>query len=121
MLRLFAPIIVAAALLATPAAAATDWGAYGNLSNVKCEDARTIAAIMESAKGLKFANGRRVFNEVSNVKIITSRTVRATRNELVCQLKVRLVDGGAFRTITGRHTVHVYDDGRWRTKFQPNN
>lgn len=121
MLRLLGSTIVAAAFLVAPAAAETNWSAYGNFSSVRCEDAKTIADIKESAKGLKFnEGGGRVFVSVSNVKIISSTTVRATANMLVCQLRVRIVEGGGVRTFSGRHTVQIYDNGRWRTSFQPN-
>lgn len=121
MLRLFAPIIVAAALFATPAAAETDWAAYGSFKSTRCEDAKTIADIRESIKGLTFNDGGgRAFAMASSVKVLQSRTVKATANTLVCLMKFRTIEAGATYVYSARHTVWIEPDGQWRTLFQPN-
>ena len=121
MRYLLGSIVVAAMLLSGPAVAETNWSAYGDLSGLRCEDSETIAAMAESAKGLKYADGRPVFSYVSGLKLISSKTVRATRNTLICLVRVSVVHNGSRHIYAGRHTVKLFSDGRWTTTFQPNN
>jgi hypothetical protein len=120
MQYLFGSIAVAAILLSGPALAETDWSAYGDFSSTRCEDSRTIADMTESAKGLKYADGRPVFSYVSGLKVISSKTVRATRNTLTCLVRISVVHDGSRHTYSGRHTVRLFSGGRWTTSFQAN-
>lgn len=121
MRHLFGSIVVAAALLAGPAAAETDWSVYGDFSSTRCEDSKTIADMTESAKGLKYADGRPVFSYVGGLKVISSKTVRATRDTLACLVRISVVHDGSRHTYTGRHTVKLFSSGRWTTSFKANN
>lgn len=121
MRYLFGSIVVAALLLTGPALAETDWSTYGDFSATRCEDGKTIADMTESAKGLKYDNGRPVFSFVSGLKVISSKTVRATRNTLICQVRISVVHDGSRHTYSGRHTVKLFSGGRWTTAFKADN
>jgi hypothetical protein len=113
--------ITLAALLALPATAETDWAKYTSFASTRCEDAATIADILESLKGLTFNDsGRPTFGNASNVKVIQSRTVRATSDTLVCQLRMQTFEGGVTQNYNSRHTVKLFSGGRWTTHFNPN-
>lgn len=121
MLRYFGAIAVATTLLLSPAVAETDWAKYGTFAKTRCEDPKTIADIKESTKGLQFNDGGgRAFAMASNVKIIRSKTIKATANMLVCQLTMRTIEAGQPYMYSARHTVWIEPNGQWRTLFQPN-
>lgn len=121
MLRFIGAFAVAGLFLLSPAVAETDWSSYGSFKSTRCEDARTIADIKESLKGLEFNDGGgRAFRLASSVRIGKSRTIKATANMLVCQLSLRTVEAGQTQIYNARHTVWLEPGGKWRTLFQPN-
>ena len=118
MRRLLA-LLTLAALLATPALAEVDWKKkYGNFTNTRCEDPATIADLLEAAKGLRFANGTRVFSEVKNVKVMKAKTRKATANTLNCTLAVQYTYQGQPQSLRGRYLITITPDG-WHTRFTP--
>ena len=120
MLR-FVVSIAITTLLALPATAETDWAKYGSFASTRCEDEQTIADILESLEGLTFNDsGRPTFGNASNVKVIQSRTVRATSDTLICQLRMQTFEGGVTQNYNSRHTVKLFSGGRWTTHFNPN-
>ncbi len=121
MLRFIGAFAAAGLLLLSPVVAETDWSRYGSFKSTRCEDAKTIADIKESLKGLEFnEGGGRAFRLASSVKISKSRTLKATANMLVCQLSLRTVEAGETTIYNARHTVWLEPNGQWRTQFQPN-
>ena len=120
MLRLLTPFIVAA-LLVGPAQAETDWNRYTGFAATRCEDAGTIADILESLKGLSFDNGGgRTFANATQVAITSSTTVRATASTLDCRIRIEASESGRANVYNARHIVRLYPDGRWTTQFKPN-
>ncbi len=100
--------------------AEVDWTRYGSFKSTRCDDPKTIADILESAKGLRFDNGGgRTLRGTNGIKITRAETIRATADKLVCQLRFSLVYRGTRQTMSGRYTIQIYSDGRWRTTFDP--
>jgi hypothetical protein len=109
-----------------PASAETHWSAYGSFANTRCEDAGTIADILEALNGLSFnEGGRRTFAEASHVEITRSTTLRATANFLDCRIRVEAFEafeafeGGATNVCNARDVFRIYLDRRWTTQFHP--
>lgn len=120
MLRLTGLAAAITALLLSPALAETDWNTYRDFSKTRCEDAKTIADIKESLKSLKFNDGGgSTFGGASNVRIAASKTVKASKNILVCRLTMRTIEGGNNLSYNSRFTVTL-DGPNWRTLYQPN-
>ena len=121
MIRHAALAGAALALLATPAAAETDWARYKSFKGVRCEDKATIADIRESIKGLTFDDGGgATFGLASSIRITRSRTLSATDTVLVCLLSFRTIEAGDTLTYNARHTVWLEPGNNWRTQFMPN-
>ena len=120
MLRFFVSIVVFNLMIAS-AMAETDWTSYGSFASTRCEDAKTIADIKESIKGLSFNDGSgATFANAGNVTIVSSTTVRAASDTLVCKLRMQTREDGQTQIYSARHTVKLYPDGRWTTQYQPN-
>ncbi|WP_332688816.1 hypothetical protein [Devosia sp.] len=119
MLRFFVPF-VAAALLIVPANAETDWSRYSSFASTRCEDAGTIADILEALKGLSFNDGGgKTFANANHVEITRSTTLRATAGILDCRIRIEAFEGGRTNIYNARHVVRIYPDGRWTTQFHP--
>jgi hypothetical protein len=94
-----------------PAAAVTDCGRHKTFVGTHCEAAKTIADMSQAAKGFP------IFHNVSNLKVLSSRTIRATANSLACRVQLTLVYGGDPQTVSGTFSVHIFPNGRWTDNF----
>jgi hypothetical protein len=112
---------LATALLVLPTQAAMDWSKYGNFSNVRCEDPRFIADMKEAAKSFRDnVTGVPLSQAVSDLKLISTHTLKATSDTLTCFLKVQYTQRGKVRTIHGRFIASV-TNGRSSTRFDVGN
>jgi hypothetical protein len=121
MLRRLALAISVATVFVFPAQAAMDWSKYGNFTNVRCEDPRFIADMKEAAKSFRDnVTGVPLSQAVSDLKLISTHTLRATNDTLTCFLKVQYTKRGKVRTIHGRFIASLAN-GRSDTRFDVGN
>lgn len=121
MFRRLALAISAALVLVFPAQAAMDWTKYGSFANVRCEEPRFIADMKEAAKSFRDdATGVPLSQAVSDLKLISTHTLRATNDTLLCFLAVQYTQRGKVRNIHGRF-IASFANGRSSTRFQPGN
>lgn len=101
--------------------AETDWsGIYRSFVGVRCEDPKTMAELLEAAKGLKFNDGGgATWAKTSDLRLARAETVGATANKLMCRVRFEYINRGSRKSQTGRYTIQIYNDGRWTTYFRP--
>lgn len=110
MKRLFA-IFAATLLLASPALARTDWAKYKTFTNTRCENSKTVADMIETAKEFP------IFHDLSRLKVLESKTVRATANTLACRVRLTVVYRGGNMFARGLYTIHIFPNGQWNANF----
>jgi hypothetical protein len=116
-MKIIASILVAAALLATPATAG--WAGHDSFKGVSCEDEDVMAAMYAGAKDMRFDNGRRALAGANGLKIRSAKTIEASADKLVCQLRISFVHRGTTQKQTGRLTIRLFPGDRWTASFNP--
>lgn len=116
-MKILASILVAASLLATPASAG--WAGHDSFKGVNCDDDDVMAAIYAGAKDMRFDNGRSAMAGVNGLRIRSAKTVQATADKLVCQLRISFIFGGTTQRQTGRLTIQLFPGDRWTASFKP--
>jgi len=99
--------------MASPAFAQTDWARYKTFANTRCESPKTIADMIEAAKGFP------VFRRLNRLTVISSKTVETTPSFLECRVKLSVVGKGRQTFTGGLFTVHLFPGGQWNARFDP--
>ena len=120
-MKRLAIIALAACFMAAPAAAETDWTKYATFVGVKCNAPKTVADIIEALKGHTYDDtGSAFMSYNSGVEILSAATLKTTRDQLICRIKLRSAFNGSFDTRTGTFTVLTYKNKtQWTTRFVP--
>lgn len=116
-MKFFASILVAAVLSATPAMAG--WAGHDSFVGVKCDDEDVMAAMYAGAKDMRTANGRRAMAGMNGFKIRSAKTIEATADKLICQLRISAIHRGTTQTQTGRLIIQLFPGDRWHASFNP--
>jgi hypothetical protein len=98
-------------LFATNAKADTDWAKYKTFVNTRCEDPKTISAMVEGAKSFP------IFRDLQGLSLVSSRTVRATSSSLACRVQLSVVYHGTGIIRSGTFVVHIFPNGAWNAHF----
>lgn len=116
-MKIIASIFVALALSASPAFAS--WAGHDTFKGVKCDDADVVKAMLAGAPHMKFANGGRAMAGMNGLKITSAKTVKATADTLICQLRLSYVYRGSRQTQSGRLTIQLFSGDRFHAEFNP--
>lgn len=117
MFRAFT-IIFATFSLMLPAHAATT-PAKHDLSNVRCEDPKVIAFIMQSIPGMKTASGRSILQVLGDNPSIAATTIYARPNGFACHISLNMQFGHGGQAVVGKFTYREFVNGRPTVEFLP--
>ncbi len=85
--------------------------AAADLSKWRCEDPALIKVLDEKVRTSVVDGGRAVSSYGTFLeKIVSSKTVSAARNKLICDLRLRIKANGATRTVRARQTIQQFGE-----------
>ena len=112
MLRLaLVPVLVTAMSFLSPALGAGSNNERLDFRGIDCSDPRVSEIIIEQAKAMKFDNGRLFASVVSNLKVTSAETVRATKDTLACRVRLRMVFSGSTHSYRALFTMRQFGGG----------
>lgn len=101
-----------------PAAAATTTTRH-DLSNVRCDDPKVIAFIMQSLPGMKSDSGRSILQVLGNNPSIQATTIYARPDGFACRISLNMQFGHGTQTVVGKFTYREFVNGKPTVSFLP--